>query len=52
MKLGVEDDDYMVTSDTQIGKRYQYKRRDNPNSLIYRIGYTVDEVKNIIWNEM
>lgn len=52
MKLGVEDDDYMVTSDTQIGKRYQYERRDNPGSLIYRIGYTIDEVKNIIGNEM
>lgn len=51
MKLDVEDDDYMVTSDTQIGKRYQHECRDNPNSFIYHIGYTVDEVKNIIGNE-
>lgn len=47
---GIEDDDHMVASDTQTGKRYQYERRDNPNSLIYRIGYTIDEVKNIIGN--
>lgn len=44
-KPDIKDDG---NTDTKTGKKYQYERGDNPNSLIHRIGYTVDEVKKIL----
>ena len=32
-------------------KRYQYELRENPNSLLNSIGYTVEEVQEIIAKE-
>ena len=29
-------------------ERYQYEYKENPNAKIFRIGYTVDEVKEIL----
>lgn len=45
---GITDDTHKVVTDTQENKSYQYVYKDNPSAKIHQIGYTVDEVTNII----
>lgn len=45
---GVEDDTHKVVVDEKVEKKYQYEYRMNPNAKIYRLGYTAEEIKDIL----
>ncbi len=48
---GVADDTHKVVEDKRDDEtviRYQYEYKENENARIYRLGYTVDEVKAIL----
>lgn len=45
---GVEDDTHKVVVDEKGEKKYQYEYRMNPNAKIYRLGYTAEEIKDIL----
>ncbi len=48
---GVTDDAHKVVEDKQDDGtvvRYQYEYKENENARIYRLGYTVEEVENIL----
>lgn len=52
-EIGISDDTHKI--EIQLGmneeektKRYQYELRENPNSLLNTIGYTVEEVQAIL----
>lgn len=54
-EIGLSDDTHKI--EIQLGmnegeksKRYQYELRENPNSLLNSVGYTVEEVQEIIAN--
>ena len=47
---GVEDDTHKVVKDEQQNKIYQYELQLNPTCKLLRLGFTEDEVKNIIKN--
>lgn len=54
-EIGVSDDTHKIEIQLSIfeeekSKRYQYELRDNPNSLLNTIGYTEEEVQEIIAN--
>lgn len=48
VSTGKSDSTHKVVTDDQTGKRYQYELVDDPNSKIYQLGYTVEEVERII----
>ena len=48
---GVTDDTHKVVEDKRDDEtvvRYQYEYKENENARIYRLGYTVEEVENIL----
>ncbi len=48
---GTTDDTHKVVEDKRDDEtviRYQYEYKENENARIYRLGYTVDEVKAIL----
>lgn len=45
---GVEDDTHKVVVDEKYDKKYQYEYRMNTCAKIYRLGYTVEDVKAIL----
>ena len=47
---GIEDDTHrVVTCNTTDGEeRYQYELKENPNCNLFRLGFTVEEVVEII----
>lgn len=48
---GITDETHRVEvceMDESTVERYQYEYKENPNAKIFRIGYTVDEVKEIL----
>lgn len=45
---GIEDDTHKVVVDEKVEKKYQYEYRINPNAKIYRLGYTAEEIKDIL----
>lgn len=54
-EIGLSDDTHKIEIQLAMGeneknKRYQYELKDNPHSLLKAIGYTKEEVQEIIVN--
>lgn len=47
-ETGIEDTTHKITTNDMDNKRYQYELRDDPNCLLARMGFTVDEVTAIL----
>lgn len=48
---GVEDKNHKIVKNTEMDKsitRYQYEQIEDPNSRMTQLGYTTDEVINIL----
>ena len=47
---GITDENHKVVVSENMGetKKYQYELKENPSCLLYKLGFTVDEVENII----
>lgn len=49
---GVTDDTHKVVEIETMGeetkKRYQYELKENPDCMLYRLGFTVDEIQAIL----
>lgn len=47
-KNGIVDDTHKVVEDEENKTFSQYELRENPNAKIFRLGFTVEEVQEII----
>ncbi len=45
---GVTDDTHKAVEDKETGRKYQFELRENPDCMLNRIGYTAEEVENIL----
>ena len=45
---GVSDDTHKVVVDEKEDKKYQYVYEENPNCRMNQLGYTVEEIKEIL----
>lgn len=45
---GITDDTHKTVEDVELGKVYQYELKENKDCKLYQLGFTVDEIKNII----
>lgn len=46
---GVTDDTHKVVKDEETGKQYQFEYRLNPDCTMNRIGYTEEEIRQILF---
>lgn len=45
---GIIDATHKIVEDIETGKTYQYELKENKDCKLYQLGFTVEEIKNII----
>jgi hypothetical protein len=46
--MPIEDDTHKIVEDKETGKKNQYELVESPNAKIFRIGFTVAEVEELL----